>query len=70
MHELSVAELTKGNGGAANSVSMSACADTLLSIEFKLQQSENYYAYKLEAGKAITANPGAFISKKVLAKQL
>ncbi|WP_114937509.1 hypothetical protein [Mucilaginibacter endophyticus] len=64
IRELSVAELTTVNGGAANgaSMSLSAGTDSLLSIEFKWQQGDNYQDYKLEAGKGINLNFDAFLN--------
>ncbi len=62
LQELDAADLQTINGGATNGASMtiSSSADSLVSMEFKWQQGDNYRDYKLSAGNGIHVNLDAF----------
>ncbi|MDN3582074.1 hypothetical protein [Mucilaginibacter flavus] len=62
LQELAPVDLQAINGGAANGagMTMSSSADSLVSMEFKWQQGDNYRDYKLSAGNGIHVNLDAF----------
>lgn len=62
LQPLSAAELAATNGGASDGASMTMTSSTnsLVSMEFKWQQGNNYRDYKLSAGNGIHVNLDAF----------
>lgn len=60
---LNAEEVKQINGGSADNsagMTLSSSANSLLSIEFKWQQGDNYRDYKLDVGKNVNINLGVF----------
>lgn len=63
MRDLTPEELTHISGGTDGaSMGLNIGTDSLLSLEFKWQQGDNYHDYKLEAGKGLSLNLDAFVN--------
>ena len=52
-----------GNNESSASMSMTSGTDSLLSMEFKWQQGDNYKEYKISAGNDVDLNLNAYGNK-------